>query len=339
MPSKISDLGEKLLIKRLLSKSKNPRLNSLFLDENSIKSLSDDAALLNLGENYLVACSDMLIQSTHFPKEMNPYQIGKKIVTVNVSDLAAMGAEPIGIIISMGLPKNMLLTDFDDLVDGVLDNCNKYGMALIGGDTNESSELTLSGTCLGIVEKKNVMMKNGTNPGDIVAVTGPLGLAAAGFKVLIDPLHNKHLEEDSKNLIIKHALEPEAKMEEGIILAKSNSISSATDITDGLLSELGELIDANENGIGFIIYMKDLPIPKEVFDIANITDSDPLDMATAYGEDFELLLTVPPNLFNDLKAKLPIYKIGLVDSSGKIKMIDKSGNTNIITPRGYEHLK
>ena len=339
MPSKISDLGEKLLIKRLLSKSKNPRLNSLFLDENSIKSLSDDAALLNFGENYLVACSDMLIQSTHFPKEMSPYQIGKKIVTVNVSDLAAMGAETIGIIVSMGLPKTMLITDFDDLVDGILDNCNKYGMALIGGDTNESSELTLSGTCLGIVEKKNVMMKNGTHPGDIVAVTGPLGLAAAGFKVLLNPFHNNNFEEDTKNLVIKHALEPEAKMKEGIILSKSNSISSATDITDGLLSELGELIDANENEIGFMISMKDLPIPKEVFDIANITGSDPFDMATAYGEDFELLLTVPPNLFNDLKTKLPIYKIGLVDSSGKIKMIDKAGNTNIITPRGYEHLK
>lgn len=340
MPSKISDLGEKLLIKRLLSKSKNPRLNSLFLDENSIKSLSDDAALLNLGENYLVACSDMLIQSTHFPTEMDSYQIGKKIVTVNVSDLAAMGAEAIGIIVSMGLPKSMLLTDFDDLVDGILDNCNKYGMALIGGDTNESSELTLSGTCLGIVEKKNVMMKSGTNPGDIVAVTGPLGLAAAGFKVLLDPFQNiNHLDEDIKNLIIKHALEPEAKLKEGILLAKSNSISSATDITDGLFSELGELIYANKNRIGFIISMKDIPIPQEVFDIANITDSDPLDMATAYGEDFELLLTVHPNLFNDLKTKLPIYKIGLVDSSGKIKMIDKTGNTNIITPRGYEHLK
>ena len=339
MSSKISDLGEKLLIKRLLSKSKNPRLNSLFLDENSIKSLSDDAALLNLGKNYLVACSDMLIQSTHFPKEMSPYQIGKKIVTVNVSDLAAMGAETIGIIVSMGLPKTMPLTDFDDLVDGILDNCNKYGMALIGGDTNESSELTLSGTCLGIVEKKNVMMKNGTHPGDIVAVTGPLGLAAAGFKVLLDPFTINHLEDDIKNLVIKHALEPEAKMKEGIILAKSNLISSATDITDGLLSELGELIEANDNGIGFIISIKDLPIPQEVFDIANITNSDPLDMATTYGEDFELLITVSSNLFNDLKTKLPIYKIGLVDSSGKIKMIDKTGNTNIITPRGYEHLK
>jgi len=155
-PVKISDLGEKLLIKRLLSKSQNPRVKSLFLDELSIESLSDDAALLDFGENYLVACSDMLMQSTHFPDEMTHYQMGQKIVTVNVSDLAAMGAEAIGIIVSMGLPRNMLIDEFDDLVEGILINCTKYGMSLIGGDTNESSDLTLSGTCLGIVKKENV---------------------------------------------------------------------------------------------------------------------------------------------------------------------------------------
>ena len=107
MPSKIdkiSDLGEKQLIKRLLLKS-NPRAKSLFFDEFSIKSLSDDSALIDLGENYLVACSDMLMAFTHFPDEMTPYQMGQKIVTVNVSDLAAMGADTIGIIVSMGLPQ------------------------------------------------------------------------------------------------------------------------------------------------------------------------------------------------------------------------------------------
>ena len=83
--------------------------------------------------------------------------MGKKVVTVNVSDLAAMGAKTIGIIVSMGLPKNMLLSDFDNLVEGILEACEKYDMVLIGGDTNESSELTLCGTCIGIVKKDNVL--------------------------------------------------------------------------------------------------------------------------------------------------------------------------------------
>lgn len=339
-PDKISDLGEKLLIKRLLSKSQNPRVKSLFLDEFSIKSLSDDAALLDFGENYLVACSDMLIESSHFPDEMTPYQMGQKIVTVNVSDLAAMGAETIGIIVSMGLPRNMLLAEFDDLVEGILNNCTKYGMALIGGDTNESHELILSGTCLGLVKKENVLMKSGARPGDIIAVTGSLGLAAAGFEFLLNPIyHTDELDNDIKELILKHTLQPEARLKQGILLAKSGSVTSATDITDGLLSELGEIIDASENSVGMIINQEALPIPTEVFSVANIAGNDPFEMALTYGEDFELLLTVNPSLFDDLKSQVTLYKIGFVDSSGKIRMIDKSGKTNIITPRGYEHLK
>jgi len=343
MPSnidKISDLGEKKLINRLLSKSQNPRIKSLFLDELSIRSFSDDAALIDIGKNYLVTCSDMLIAYTHFPNEMSPYQIGQKVVTVNVSDLAAMGAEAIGILISMGLPRNMKLSEFDQIIDGILNACKKYNMSLIGGDTNEAKELTLCGTCLGIVKKEDVMMRHGASAGDILAVTGPLGLAASGFKVLSDTSHKfDNLNTDTKDLVIKHALEPEAKLDIGIILANSGSVTSATDITDGLLSELGEMMNACDKSIGVVLNQEYLPIPKVVFDIANTTKDDPLEMALAYGEDFELVLTVKPDLFEDLKSKINLYKIGSIDSSGMIKMLDKEGNTNILTPKGYDHLK
>ncbi|MGB7969437.1 MAG: thiamine-phosphate kinase [Methanobacterium sp.] len=343
MPSnidKISDLGEKKLIKRLLSKSQNPQIKSLFLDELSIKSFSDDAALIDIGKNYLVTCSDMLMAYTHFPDEMSPYQIGQKVVTVNVSDLAAMGAGAIGILISMGLPRNMKLLEFDQIIDGILDACKKYNMSLIGGDTNESKELTLCGTCLGIVKKEVVMMKHGAQVGDVLAVTGPLGLAAAGFKVLINGSHKfNNLDIGTKDLVIKHALEPEAKLDTGVILANSGSVTSATDITDGLLSELGEMMDACKDDIGIVLNQEDLPIPKVVFDIAHISSDNPIEMALTYGEDFELVLTVKPDQFEDLKSRINLHKIGFVDSSAKIKMIDKEGNTNIITPKGYDHLK
>jgi thiamine-monophosphate kinase len=99
------------------------------------------------------------------------------------------------------------------------------------------------------------------------------------------------------------------------------------------------MVEACEDRVGMIIIQDDLPIPREVFEVAAITGNDPLEMAIAYGEDFELLLTVPRDFFEDLKSRIHLYKIGFVDSSGRIKMIDKSGETNIITPRGYEHLK
>ena len=335
MPLKVSDIGEKGLIKRILKKTNKNLIDSPFFDNLSIKSLNDDAALINFGDNYLVATSDMLFKSRHFPDEMNHIQIGKKAVTVNVSDLSAMGARPIGIIVSIGLPKDMLLDDFDGLIDGIVDGCSNYNMMLIGGDTNESSELTICGTCLGIVKKENVLMKDGAKPGDIVALTGPLGLAAAGFEVLFN---NLDIADNFKEIVLKHALEPKARSKEGILLAETGFISSATDITDGLASEIGEIIDASSSGIGISIYEEMLPIPEEVVEVAQKTGKNPLDLVLYYGEDFELLLTIQKEAFNLIKDKIPLFKIGEVTSSGKIIIVNKDRTQRVLKPQGYEHL-
>ncbi|MDI6724115.1 MAG: thiamine-phosphate kinase [Methanobacterium sp.] len=335
MPLKVSDIGEKELIKRILKKSTKNVFNSSFFDNLSLKSLNDDAALINFGDQYLVATSDMLFKSAHFPKEMNPKQMGKKAVTVNVSDLAAMGAKPLGIIISLGLPKNMLVDEFDELMDGIIEGCLEYEMMLIGGDTNESQELTICGACLGIVNKDNVLMKSGARVGDIVAVTGPLGLASAGFEILFN---NLELSSDLKEIPLKHALNPEARSKEGVLIAEKGYATSATDITDGLAKEIGELIDANSGKIGITIYEDLLPVPEEVIKVAEKTDKDPLDLVLYYGEDFELLLTIDKNIFNQIKDKISLYEIGCVTSSGKIVKISNDGTKKILEPRGYEHL-
>jgi thiamine-monophosphate kinase len=339
MPLTVSDIGEKELIKRILKKSNTKVINSSFFDYKAIKSLNDDAALINFGDKYLVATSDILFKSAHFPDEMTYEQMGKKVVTVNVSDLAAMGARPIGIIIAVGLPKEMLLDDFDSLIDGILKGCKEYEMMLIGGDTNESSELTLSGTCLGVVEKNNVMMKDGANPGDIVAVTGPLGLAAAGFEILFNTeIKIEDLDEDKKNLTLKHALNPKARSKEGILLAKSGFVTSATDITDGLASEIGELVNSSSKGIGITIYEEMIPLDSAVLQIAKKAGKDPLEFILYYGEDFELLLTLKKDGFEQISAQIPLYKIGEVTSSGKMIIIHKDGTEEIFKPHGYEHL-
>jgi len=333
MPLKVSDIGEKELIKRILKKTANKKFNSSYFDDLSIKSLSDDAALINLGDQYLVATSDILFESAHFPVQMTPEEIGKKVVTVNVSDLAAMGANPLGIIISLGLPRDLLADDFDRLIDGIVDSCSEYEMMLIGGDTNESNELTICGTCLGVVKKDNVLMKSGAKDSDIVAITGPLGLAAAGFEVLFNDLE---LNSNSKEVLINHALNPKARSKEGILLAQTGSVTSATDITDGLAKELGELIESNE--IGITIHENLLPVPVEVLEVAEKIDKNPLDMALHYGEDFELLLTIDKDAFNQIKDEIPLYRIGKVTSSGKIEMVSKDGTNRILEPKGYEHL-
>jgi thiamine-monophosphate kinase len=343
MPSKnrkISDLGEKKLIKRLLEKSQKYPFKSIFFDTLSFKSRSDDAAILNFGKNYLAATTDLLIQSTHFPRQMTPRQMGKKIVTVNVSDLAAMGAESLGFIVALALPPDLMLSEFDEILEGILEACENYQMALIGGDTNESTELALYGTCLGIVAKDKVMMKSGSQVGDVIAVTGPLGLAAAGFEILsAEKLKLKNINHNFKELALKHALEPKAQLEKGISCSKTGAVTSATDITDGLLSELEELIQANQTNIGMIIYEDKIPIPDEIFELASKIGKDPLEMALSYGEDFEILLTIKKDKFHEIKDKISLYELGYVTSSGHIQMIDNEEKTDILIPKGYEHFK
>jgi thiamine-monophosphate kinase len=178
-------------------------------------------------------------------------------------------------------------------------------------------------------------MKSGARAGDVVAVTGPLGLAAAGFEVLFN---NLEIDPNSKEILLNHALNPEARSKEGILIAEKGYATSATDITDGLAKEIGELIDANSGAIGITIYENLLPVPDELLEVAYNIDKNPLDWILHYGEDFELLLTIDKDSFNKIKDLIPLYEIGNVTSSGKMIIVSKDGVERILEPRGYEHL-
>jgi thiamine-monophosphate kinase len=346
MPSNpiVTDLGEKKIVERILSKSKKSIPPSSFFynffDNKSFKSLSDDAALLDIGDNYLVITSDMLFERSHFPEFMSFHDIGSKSVVVNLSDLAAMGAKPIGIIISLGLNSNMLLSDFDAMLDGILSKCKEYDIVLLGGDTNQAEELTICGTAIGIVDKKRVIMKSGADVGDIVAVTGYLGLAAGGFEILFhEETENGCLTKDEKHMSIDHALRPDARVKEGIKMSGSDLVTSATDITDGLVSEMFELISANSGRIGIRFYEDKLPITNFIKDLSKKIYDDPLELALYYGEDFEILLTIPKEKYDRLNELFSIHEIGEVTDTGKIEIINYEEKSEILKARGYEHLK
>ena len=150
----ISDFGEKKLIEKIIKKARLYQKDYFSSHPQIRDSLGDDAALTDFNCGYLVSTSDMLLQNTHFPPQMTHRQMGWKIVTVNVSDLAAMGAYPRGILISLGLPRDMTMEQFNELVEGILEACDYYETPLIGGDTNESPQIVLNGTALGEVSKE-----------------------------------------------------------------------------------------------------------------------------------------------------------------------------------------
>ena len=303
MTLKVSDIGEKELVKYIIANSKdiNP----------------DDTAITDFDSTKLISTCDMLIQSRHFPENMSYYDIGFKAVTVNVSDLAAMGADPLGFLLSIAIPKDMGLDSFKEIIKGVLKACEFYEIPLIGGDTNEASEIIISGTALGLCDKP--MMKDTYNMGDLIAVTGDIGLAALGFELNV-----------LDNIYVKKALKPEARLKEGIVLR--DFATSATDITDGLASELYEI---KKDGFGFMIYEEMLEVSDEYKQIANNLNLDYLDLLLHVGEDFELLFTIS----NENLKKLPIdcKVIGEVTDSDVIELTLENGFVEFIKNRGYEH--
>ena len=303
MTLKISDIGEKELIRYIISNSK--------------AITPDDTAITPLNDSNLISTTDMLIQSRHFPENMSYHDMGFKAVTVNVSDLAAMGAEPLGFLLAIALPKDLDLDSFKQIIEGVLEACDYYQIPLIGGDTNEASEIIISGTALGLCDKP--LMKDTYSMGDLIAVTGNIGLAALGFN--IDTLDNVYT---------KKSLKPEAKIKEGMVL--KDYATSATDITDGLASELYEI---KKDGFGFMIYEDMLEISDEYKQLADELDLDYLDLILHVGEDFEILFTITKENLE----KLPIdcIVIGKVTDSDVVELTLENGYVERIKNIGYEH--
>lgn len=219
---------------------------------------------------------------------------------------------------SIAIPKDLALDDFKEILDGVLKACDYYSIPLIGGDTNEADEIIISGTALGLCDAP--LMRDTYEMGDVIAVTGDIGLAALGFELEI-----------SDNIYSKKAIKPKARLNEGQIL-KEHGATSATDITDGLASELYEI---KKSGFGFMIHEELLGISDEYKHIADELDLDYLDLVFHVGEDFELLFTISKE---DLE-KLPIdHKvIGVVTDSDVIELTLENGFVEEIKNKGYEH--
>ena len=365
---KVSEIGEKGLIERIIEKSKTCSIYGFDNDNdlsNFATSIGDDSALTSIDmddNSYLVTTTDMLIQSSHFPKGMTYFQMGYKSVVVNVSDLASMGADNIGFLLNIAIPKDMLLDDFDDLICGVIRACDNYNIPLIGGDTNESNEIIISGTAIGQVDKDKALMKYGFEKGDLVCISDELGYAALGFELLSlrEKDQNLYQEKIDKinqidptiiDLALLKALKPEAKYEEGHILRDCNTAKnrvSATDITDGLASEFYEILNSdkkyesnpsNSYTKGIRIYEDKLPVEDEFKEIANILGLSYLDLFLHVGEDFEFLFTINEELKNQLSTEMNYYVIGEITDDNTVEIVLSNGQIEKISSRGYQHLK
>jgi thiamine-monophosphate kinase len=261
-------------------------------DEQLLKGIGDDCAVIRKDGNQVwLLTMDTLIESVHFDSTFHPPEkLGRKAVSVNVSDIGAMGGKPVFVLLSVGLPHGFDEAWFQAFTRGLAEACREYGCLIIGGDTVASpGGISITLTVIGEAERDKVVYRSGARPGDTVWVSGELGFAAAGLALLSAGVEPENRAFDSFRE--KH-LDPQARVTLGRQLAASGLVHAMMDLSDGLATDLAHL--CKQSGVGARLVARDLPGVTTLAAAARCAGSDALRWAISGGEDYELLFTADP---------------------------------------------
>ncbi len=327
MQTTIADIGEFGLIDRVAH-------DLIYRPELVKLGAGDDGAVYRIPDGYdEVISTDTMVEGIHFaPETMSPYDVGCKLCASNFSDMAAMGAEAVGFVISAALPKDLPVSWVEDCYEGIRFYCKKYRVNLLGGDVTGSPKgVILTGTVIGMVPTGQAVTRRGARPGDLVFVTGTLGDSAAGLAALF-----AGIGKDWPTLTARHQ-RPEPQIEKGSLLREAGA-SSLNDISDGLSSELHEIAKGSQ--VTIEIEREKIPISKEAHALGHQLGENPISWALEGGEDYQLTGTIRPKAWEGLSHKEGITIIGEVKgvSDGQLYMCDRRERT-LLLAKGYDHFK
>ncbi|MHA1953410.1 MAG: thiamine-phosphate kinase [Candidatus Heimdallarchaeaceae archaeon] len=324
---KMEDVGERAFLKRIRN----------LVDESLLPFNEDASAVLLPSGEVMVINVDMLVFKTDVLPGMSFEQVGKKAVTMSVSDIIAKGAKPHGCLASLGLKSDTKTENAQSILKGVREQCSYYGAKFLGGDLNESSDIVLDVVSFGVCEKEDLLLRKGAKDGDLLFSTGLFGLTSLGYKLLLE---NQEIPADLEIKVLTSVFEPKAKMEY-LDLLKTIPVSSCMDSSDGLLITLKELSDINNMGID----VTNVPIDSQVESFIDKIKQNPLDLTFSGGEEFELIFSVSREFKEKLikqarKNKLFLKMIGSFNKNHKnIIVTDKKFSMYNIPDEGFEHFK
>jgi len=322
----VSSIGERPLITRLCEIFKTAASPEIILGAGA-----DDCAVIDItDEDCLVVTTDMLHRTTDFPPQMSAWQIGWMVAAVNLSDVAAMGARPVGILSALGFPADTDVEFVEEMARGMADCAAICDVPVIGGDIDTHEELTITGTAIGRMRKRELLRRNGAQVGDKVCVTGYAGSAglalcalAAGAQV--------------SGSLLRVLFEPVPRTGEAQKLAASGAVTSMMDISDGLALSLYDI--AGASSVGFRIYENALPVQEEVRTLVT-NANEVLELALYTGGDFELLFTVRPDMIEAAQDACSLCVIGEVFKQEEDIMIERAdGTIERVDRKGYEQLE
>jgi len=255
--------------------------------------IGDDAAVMEPERGSLdVVTTDALVEDVHFRRAWTDARsIGRKAVAICLSDLAAMGARPRAVFLSLVLPATLPFTDFEHLIDGVVEEAAAARAILAGGNLAQSpGPLVVDVTATGSVRRRDVLTRSGGRPGDHLFVTGTLGAAAAGLAMLEEGSRRDRLAPDALECLGRYE-RPQARLRSGIAVAHSRSATACMDLSDGLADAVTQVAAAS--GTGAVVEFEALPVHPGAQAWAGQSGRDLAELTVAGGEDYELLFAVP----------------------------------------------
>lgn len=334
--TEIATLGEFGLINRL-SESFAPTL------PDTIKGIGDDAAVIDLGDEYGLLSADLLLEGVHFDLSFFPLKhLGYKAIAVNVSDIAAMNGLPGQVTVSLAVSNRFSVEAVEELYAGMRAACTDFRVDLVGGDLSSSrSGLLISVSVFGKVAKDKIVYRDTAQPNDLLCVTGDLGAAYLGLQILerekqvflANPDMQPQLE--GHDYVVQRQLKPEARMDVIYELAEAGVVPTAMiDLSDGLASDLLQLSKAS--GVGAMVFEENLPIDEQTYLAATELNLSPVTAALNGGEDYELLFTVRQGDYDKIKNNPKISVIGFVtDQPQSVMLALKSGTKVPIVAQGW----
>jgi thiamine-monophosphate kinase len=299
----------------------------------------DDAAVVKPPRGLReVLTTDALVDGVHFDQAfVPPDAIGHRALAVNLSDLAAMGAEPRAVLLSLALPGSLRVAALDGLIEGFLSHAAAHHAPLIGGNiTQTPGPLVINVTAIGSVRPRRALERRGARPGDEIYVTGTVGDAATGLAML-----RASAPATAESACARRYLRPEPRVRAGLQLSHHGAASSCVDLSDGLADGLRQL--ARASSVGVEIDAGALPVSDEARAWHAAAGTDWLATALGGGDDYELLFTVRPRHRGRLRGArrrigdLPITRIGVVTRGADLLVRDASGCRAL--PHGFEHFR
>jgi thiamine-monophosphate kinase len=335
----VASIGEFQLIDRLVG-----RLGPGG-DSDVVVGIGDDAAVLRqAGELLELVTVDALIEGVHFERSLTPLRhLGFKAISANVSDVCAMNGRPRFATISVGIPPSMSVEMMEAFYDGVREACDGYGLQIVGGDTTSAHQLSISVCVLGEVEPSRLARRSGASPGDLICVTGDLGAAYAGLRIL---LHERlQIAEqgaeyvptlDAYRHVVDRQLAPRARLDVVNEWEAVDFVPSALiDISDGLASEVHHL--CGQSACGALIREEAIPIHPETLAVAELFEESAFGFATSGGEDYELLFAMRTGDYQRLDDST-FHVVGVcTEAEEGVRMQQADGSVLSLRDAGYKH--